>query len=173
MRGRVVSDKMNKTVTVLVERRVKHPLYGKIVIQSRKFHAHDENNECKTGDLVEISATRKLAKTKAWRVSTGPGTGAGGLTAASASGKGRVSSRLAWSSIAEAGKTCHNFRFRPLRIAQLKASHAVHPQGIATACAQCGIQNWPPPRFRDTGSSRLRRPTGFEADGGLSWRAEQ
>jgi small subunit ribosomal protein S17 len=69
MRGRVVSDKMNKTVTVLVERRVKHALYDKIVIQSRKFHAHDENNECKTGDLVEISATRKLAKTKAWRVS--------------------------------------------------------------------------------------------------------
>ena len=69
MRGRVVSDKMNKTVTVLVERRVKHALYDKIVIQSRKFHAHDENNECKTGDLVEISATRKLSKTKAWRVS--------------------------------------------------------------------------------------------------------
>jgi small subunit ribosomal protein S17 len=67
--GRVVSDNMNKTVTVLVERRVKHPLYGKIVMQSRKFHAHDENNECKTGDLVEISATRKLSKTKAWRVS--------------------------------------------------------------------------------------------------------
>ena len=66
--GRVVSDKMNKTVTVLVERRVKHPLYGKIVMQSRKFHAHDENNECKTGDLVEIAATRKLSKTKAWRV---------------------------------------------------------------------------------------------------------
>ena len=66
--GRVVSDKMNKTVTVLVERRVKHPLYGKIVMQSRKFHAHDENNECKMGDLVEIAATRKLSKTKAWRV---------------------------------------------------------------------------------------------------------
>ena len=69
MTGRVVSDKMNKTVTVLVERRVKHALYSKIVIQSRKFHAHDENNECKTGDLVEISATRKLSKTKSWRVS--------------------------------------------------------------------------------------------------------
>ena len=66
--GRVVSDKMNKTVTVLVERRVKHPLYGKIVMQSRKFHAHDENNECKTGDLVEIAATRKLSKTKHWRL---------------------------------------------------------------------------------------------------------
>lgn len=69
LRGRVVSDKMNKTVTVLVERRVKHALYDKIVIQSRKFHAHDENNEAKPGDLVEISATRKLSKTKAWRVS--------------------------------------------------------------------------------------------------------
>ena len=67
--GRVVSDKMNKTVTVLVERRVKHPLYGKIVMKSNKFHAHDENNDAKTGDLVEISATRKLSKTKAWRVS--------------------------------------------------------------------------------------------------------
>ena len=67
--GRVVSDKMHKTVTVLVERRVKHPLYGKIVMQSRKFHAHDENNECKVGDLVEIAATRKLSKTKAFRVS--------------------------------------------------------------------------------------------------------
>ncbi len=66
--GRVVSDKMNKTVTVLVERRVKHPLYGKIVMQSRKFHAHDENGEAKMGDLVEIAATRKLSKTKAFRV---------------------------------------------------------------------------------------------------------
>ena len=66
--GRVVSDKMNKTVTVLVERRVKHPLYGKIVMQSRKFHAHDENGEAKVGDLVEIAATRKLSKTKAFRV---------------------------------------------------------------------------------------------------------
>ncbi|MDH4181330.1 MAG: 30S ribosomal protein S17 [Betaproteobacteria bacterium] len=67
--GRVVSDKMDKTVTVLVERRVKHPLYGKVVTKSAKYHAHDENNECKEGDLVEIVATRKLAKTKAWRVS--------------------------------------------------------------------------------------------------------
>ena len=67
--GRVVSDKMNKTVTVLVERRVKHPLYGKIVMQSRKLHAHDENGEAKMGDLVEIAATRKLSKTKAWKVS--------------------------------------------------------------------------------------------------------
>lgn len=66
--GRVVSDKMSKTVTVLVEHRVKHPLYGKVVTRSRKYHAHDENNEYKQGDLVEIEACRKLAKTKAWRV---------------------------------------------------------------------------------------------------------
>jgi small subunit ribosomal protein S17 len=66
--GRVVSDKMDKTVTVLVERRVKHALYGKVVTKSAKYHAHDEANECKEGDLVEIAATRKLSKTKAWRV---------------------------------------------------------------------------------------------------------
>jgi small subunit ribosomal protein S17 len=66
--GRVTSDKMDKTVTVLVERRSKHPIYGKVVIKSNKYHAHDESNECKTGDLVEIQATRKLSKLKAWRV---------------------------------------------------------------------------------------------------------
>ena len=66
--GRVVSDKMHKTVTVLVERRVKHPIYGKVVTRSSKYHAHDENNEAKEGDLVEIEACRKIAKTKAWRV---------------------------------------------------------------------------------------------------------
>ena len=58
--GRVVSDKMDKTVTVLVERRVKHALYGKFVTKSSKYHAHDENNEYKPGDLVEIIACRKL-----------------------------------------------------------------------------------------------------------------
>ena len=66
--GRVVSDKMNKTVTVLVERRAKHPIYGKVVIKSNKYHAHDEDNECKAGDLVEIQASRKISKTKAWKV---------------------------------------------------------------------------------------------------------
>jgi small subunit ribosomal protein S17 len=66
--GRVVSDKMDKTVTVLVERRVKHALYGKVVTKSHKYHAHDEKNEFKEGDLVEIAACRKLAKTKAYRV---------------------------------------------------------------------------------------------------------
>ena len=67
--GRVVSDKMNKTVTVLVERRVKHPIYDKVVTRSSKYHAHDETNDVKSGDLVEIIATRKVSKTKAWRVS--------------------------------------------------------------------------------------------------------
>ena len=67
--GRVVSDKMEKSVTVLIERRVKHPLYGKIIVQSKKFHAHNDNNEAKQGDLVEIEETRPVSKTKAWRVS--------------------------------------------------------------------------------------------------------
>ncbi|HYC46224.1 MAG TPA: 30S ribosomal protein S17 [Burkholderiales bacterium] len=66
--GRVVSDKMQKTVTVLVERRVKHPLYGKFVTRTRKYHAHDENGEYHEGDLVEIEECRPLSKTKAWRV---------------------------------------------------------------------------------------------------------
>ena len=64
--GRVVSDKMDKTITVLVERQVKHPLYGKYVRRSTKLHAHDENNECRIGDLVTIRETRPLAKTKSW-----------------------------------------------------------------------------------------------------------
>ena len=66
--GTVVSDKMDKTVTVLVERKVKHPLLGKIIRVSKKYHAHDENNECHTGDVVTIEECRPLAKTKAWRV---------------------------------------------------------------------------------------------------------
>ncbi len=66
--GRVVSDKMQKTVTVLVERRVKHPLYGKIVTRSKKYHAHDEKRECHEGDVVLIEECRPIAKTKAWRV---------------------------------------------------------------------------------------------------------
>ncbi len=67
--GRVVSDKMDKTVTVLVERQVKHPLYGKIVRKSNKYHAHDENNEFHTGDTVEICESRPLSRTKTWTVS--------------------------------------------------------------------------------------------------------
>ncbi len=66
--GRVVSDKMSKTVTVLVERRVKHPLYGKVITRSKKYHAHDEQNEFHEGDLVTIEECRPLARTKAWRV---------------------------------------------------------------------------------------------------------
>jgi small subunit ribosomal protein S17 len=66
--GRVVSDRMKKTVTVLVERRVKHPLYGKFITRSNKYHAHDEAGECKSGDLVLIEECRPLSKTKAWRV---------------------------------------------------------------------------------------------------------
>ena len=66
--GRVVSNKMQKTVTVLLERQVQHPLYGKIVRRSTKVHAHDENGECKEGDVVRIKETRPMSKTKNWRV---------------------------------------------------------------------------------------------------------
>ena len=66
--GTVTSDKMDKTVTVLVERRVKHPLYGKYVVESKKYHAHDESNQCGVGDKVEIAETRPLSKTKSWKV---------------------------------------------------------------------------------------------------------
>ncbi len=66
--GTVVSDKMNKTVTVLVERKVKHPVLGKIVSVSKKYHAHDENSEFHQGDVVMIEECRPMAKTKAWRV---------------------------------------------------------------------------------------------------------
>jgi small subunit ribosomal protein S17 len=66
--GRVVSDRMEKTVTVLVERRVTHRLYGKIVTRSKKYHAHDESNECKEGDLVTIEECRPISRTKTWRV---------------------------------------------------------------------------------------------------------
>ena len=64
--GKVVSDKRAKTITVLVERRVKHPLYGKIITRSKKYHAHDENGEAHEGDLVEIEECRPLSKTKNW-----------------------------------------------------------------------------------------------------------
>jgi len=66
--GTVVSDKMDKTVTVLVERKVKHPLLGKIVRVSKKYHAHDEANEFHAGDVVDIEECRPIAKTKSWRV---------------------------------------------------------------------------------------------------------
>ncbi|MCB1959697.1 MAG: 30S ribosomal protein S17 [Rhodocyclaceae bacterium] len=67
--GKVVSDKMQKTVTVLVERRVKHALYGKIIVRSAKYHAHDEDSVAAAGDLVEIQECRPLSRTKTWRVS--------------------------------------------------------------------------------------------------------
>ena len=66
--GRVVSDKMDKTITVLVERKVKHPLYGKVMTRSKKYHAHDEKNEFNEGDIVMIEECRPLSRTKAWRV---------------------------------------------------------------------------------------------------------
>jgi len=66
--GKVVSDKRSKTITVLIERRTKHELYGKIVAKTSKYHAHDENDEFKNGDVVEISETRPISKTKAWVV---------------------------------------------------------------------------------------------------------
>jgi small subunit ribosomal protein S17 len=67
--GTVTSNKMDKTVTVLVEHRVKHPLYGKYVVRSKKYHAHDEANTYNEGDHVEIAECRPISKTKAWAVS--------------------------------------------------------------------------------------------------------
>jgi len=66
--GRVTSDKMDKTVTVMVERRVSHPLYGKIIKRSSKFHVHDEANECNLNDLVMIEQCRPISKLKSWRL---------------------------------------------------------------------------------------------------------
>ena len=66
--GKVVSDKMDKSITVLIERRVKHPKYGKFVRKSSKIHAHDERNECHEGDVVTIEECRPISKTKAWRL---------------------------------------------------------------------------------------------------------
>ncbi|HEY0314317.1 MAG TPA: 30S ribosomal protein S17 [Allosphingosinicella sp.] len=66
--GRIVSDKTDKTVVVSVERRVKHPLYGKIIKRSKKYHAHDEANEFKTGETVRIEETRPISKLKTWKV---------------------------------------------------------------------------------------------------------
>ncbi|MFI2813042.1 MULTISPECIES: 30S ribosomal protein S17 [Microbulbifer] len=64
--GKVVSDKMDKTITVLIERRVKHPIYGKYVSKSTKLKAHDENNDCNIGDVVVIEESRPLSKSKSW-----------------------------------------------------------------------------------------------------------
>ncbi len=68
--GRVVSDKMEKTVTVLVERKVKHPMYGKVMVRSKKYHAHNEGNTARAGDLVEIVETRPVSRTKTWAVTS-------------------------------------------------------------------------------------------------------
>lgn len=66
LQGKVVSDKMDKTITVMIERRVKHPIYGKFVKRSTKLHAHDEQNECKIGDTVSVRECRPLSKSKTW-----------------------------------------------------------------------------------------------------------
>jgi small subunit ribosomal protein S17 len=66
--GRVVSDKMDKTITVLVERKVAHPIYKKYMKRSTKYHAHDEANECNVGDVVSITSSRPLSKTKSWNL---------------------------------------------------------------------------------------------------------
>ena len=66
--GRVISDKMDKSIVVAIEDHVKHPVYGKIVKRTKKIHAHDENNECGIGDFVEVMETRPLSKTKRWRL---------------------------------------------------------------------------------------------------------
>ncbi len=68
--GVVVSNKMDKTITVLVERRIKHPLYGKYIKRSNKIHAHDEENQCQEGDLVTIEETRPISKSKSWKLSS-------------------------------------------------------------------------------------------------------
>ena len=66
VQGKVVSDKMEKSFVVAIERKVKHPMLGKIIVRTTKLHVHDENNECKTGDLVEFRECRPLSKTKCW-----------------------------------------------------------------------------------------------------------
>ena len=68
LQGRVISDRMDKTITVLVERQVQHPIYGKFIRRSTKVHAHDENNECRAGDMVVVEQCRPLSKTKTWRL---------------------------------------------------------------------------------------------------------
>jgi small subunit ribosomal protein S17 len=66
--GRVISNKMDKTITVLVERRVKHPVYGKYITRSSKIHAHDESNQCNIGDTVSVAESRPISKSKTWRL---------------------------------------------------------------------------------------------------------
>ena len=66
--GEVVSDRMHKTITVMVERRVRHPIYERVIKRSKKYHAHDERNQCQIGDVVRIVETRPLSRTKRWRL---------------------------------------------------------------------------------------------------------
>lgn len=66
--GRVSSDKMDKTITVVIERRIRHPLYGKFITRTQKVHAHDESNDCKIGDTVMVEQCRPLSKSKSWRL---------------------------------------------------------------------------------------------------------
>ncbi|MHC9509654.1 30S ribosomal protein S17 [Kangiella sp. M94] len=68
LQGKVISDKMDKSITVLIERQVKHPLYGKFIKRSTKIHAHDETNECKTGDVVRIVECRPISKSKSFKL---------------------------------------------------------------------------------------------------------
>lgn len=68
LQGKVISDKMDKSITVLIERQVKHPLYGKFIKRSTKIHAHDESNECKAGDVVRIVECRPISKTKSFKL---------------------------------------------------------------------------------------------------------
>jgi len=75
MQGKVVSDAPDKTVVVVVERRVKHPVYKKIIRKSKKYHAHDEANACKTGDVVRIRECRPISKKKCWEVVSDAGSG--------------------------------------------------------------------------------------------------
>jgi len=70
LNGKVVSNKMDKTITVLVERQVKHPIYGKYIKRSNKIHAHDPENTCQEGDLVTIEETRPISKLKAWKLNS-------------------------------------------------------------------------------------------------------
>ena len=78
LQGVVVSDKCDKTVTVLVERRVMHPVYKKIIKRSKRYHAHDESNGCSVGDVVRIEECRPISKTKTWRVLAEAESAAGG-----------------------------------------------------------------------------------------------
>ena len=78
LQGVVVSDKADKTITVLVERRIKHTLYKKFIKRSKRYHAHDESNSCSDGDLVRIEECRPISKTKTWRVVTAAAEAAAG-----------------------------------------------------------------------------------------------